>query len=220
MKHVFFAVLLALALCAPALGAAEDMDRCVTALEKRYEAMKDFHATFEQETRLASINRVEKGAGEIWFKKPGNMLWEYRTPQAQKIILDGTNLWLYLPEDRQVMKNNYATIPQHIVVDLFRGKIDIRKKFKVSPAGPAPGPHGAVGIELVPRTFDPTVKKLTLWVDAKTSHILRTRLEDDFGTVTTLTFSGIAIDTGIPDATFSFTPPPGVEVFEPPQARQ
>lgn len=219
MKHLCLAALLCLALSASAFGAASDIDRCVTGLEKRYEAMKDLHAVFKQETRLASINRVEKGAGEIWFKKPGKMLWEYTAPQAQKIILDGANLWLYLPEDRQVMKNNYSTIPQHIVVDLFRGRIHIREKFKVAPAGPAPGQQG-IGLELVPRAFDPTVKKLTLWVDAKTSHILRTCLEDDFGTVTTLTFSNIAIDTGIPDATFSFTPPPGVEVFEPPQAKQ
>lgn len=223
MKNIFAvaAALMVLALFAPAFGAQSEIDRCVKKLEKQYEAMKDFHADFQQETRLASINRVEKGSGAIWFKKPGKMLWEYTAPQAQKIILDGKNLWLYLPEDRQVMKNNFTTIPQHIVVDLFRGKVVIQEKFKVSLVQQEPkSSTGEISLELVPRVFDPTVKKLTLWVDAEKFYILRTCLEDDFGTRTMLTFSNIAIDKNIPDATFAFTPPPGVEVFEPPQVKQ
>jgi outer membrane lipoprotein carrier protein len=223
MKKFFFVALLLIPFLAetPAAAAPGEIDRCVKKLEKRYETMKDFRADFQQETRLASINRIEKGAGSIKFKKPGKMLWEYTAPQAQKIILDGKNLWLYLPEDRQVMKNNFSTIPQHIVVDLFRGKIVIQDKFTVSFAPPQPDSSSReIALELVPRVFDPTVKKLVLWVDPEKFHILRTSLEDDFGTRTVLSFSNIAIDTNIADATFAFSPPAGVEVFEPPQVTQ
>ncbi len=216
MKNIL--IIFAVFLLIPALSHAapkDDLNTAVKKLEKQYEAMKDFHADFTQETRLASINKVEKGAGAVWFKKPGKMLWEYTAPQAQKIILDGKNLWLYVPEDKQVMKNNFSTIPQHIVVDLFRGKIAIQEKFKVSPAQSENKKE--IALDLVPLAYDPTVKKLTLWVDAEKFYILRTTLEDDFGTRTTLAFSNIAIDKNIPDSTFAFTPPPGVEVFEPPQ---
>jgi outer membrane lipoprotein carrier protein len=222
MKYILFiSSLLVLALSTPAFAAQSEVDRVVKKLEKQYETMKDFHAGFEQETRLASINRVEKGSGTIWFKKPGKMLWEYAAPQVQKIILDGKNLWLYLPEDKQVMKNNFSTIPQHIVVDLFRGKIIIQEKFKVSlMQQELKNSAKEISLELVPLSYDPTVKKLTLWVDAEKFYILRTCLEDDFGTKTMLAFSHIEIDKNIPDSTFAFTPPPGVEVFEPPQAKQ
>lgn len=216
MKSILTIITVLLLLSAQSYAAsAEDIKTAVKKLEKQYEAMKDFHADFTQETRLASINKVEKGAGSVWFKKPGKMLWEYTAPQAQKIILDGKNLWLYVPEDKQVMKNNFSTIPQHIVVDLFRGKIAIQEKFKVSPAQSENKKE--LALDLVPLTYDPTVKKLTLWVDAEKFYILRTCLDDDFGTRTTLAFSNIAIDKNMPDSTFAFTPPPGVEVFEPPQ---
>ncbi len=222
MKHIFAAPFLALLLlCAPAFGSPSEVDLLVKKLEKQHEAMKDFHADFHQETRLASINRVEKGAGSIRFKKPGKMLWEYTAPQAQKIILDGKNLWLYLPDDKQVMKNNFSTIPQHIVVDLFRGKLVIQDKFKVRQIQEkqASGTK-EIALELTPLVFDPTIKKLTLWIDPKNFYILRSCLEDDFGTRTMLTFSHIQINTNIPDTTFAFTPPPGVDMFEPPQIKQ
>jgi outer membrane lipoprotein carrier protein len=222
MKKILIILAVFLLFSAPAPAAPkDDINAAVKKLEKQYEAMKNFHADFTQETRLASINRTEKGAGSVSFKKPGKMLWEYTAPQAQKIILDGKNLWFYVPEDKQVMKNNFSTIPQHIVVDLFRGRINIQEKFKVAPA-PAEARDAAPGLalELVPKAYDPSVKKLTLWIDPQKYHILRTCLEDDFGTKTVLSFSGIAIDKHMPDSTFAFTVPPGVEVFEPPQGAQ
>ena len=110
-------------------SAHSEIDRCISKLENRYESMKDFHAFFIQETRQASIKMSRKAEGEVFFKKGGKMLWHYKTPEVQKIILDGKNLWVYLPEEKQVMKNNFSTIPSHIVVDLFRGKIDIQGHF-------------------------------------------------------------------------------------------
>jgi len=225
MKKLFLsaacAALMLLLASQPAYAAQSEIDRCVKNLEKQYGTMKDFHADFQQETHLASIKRIEKGAGAVWFKKPGKMLWEYKTPQAQKIILDGKTLWFYVPEDKQVMKNNFSTIPQHIVVDLFRGKIAIQEKFKVSfVQEEMKNSKKELSLELLPLAYDPTVKKLTLWIDPEKFYIMRTCLEDDFGTKTILVFSNIAIDKNIADATFEFTPPPGVEVFEPPQVKQ
>jgi outer membrane lipoprotein carrier protein len=225
MKKLFLAAacaaLMLLLASPPASAAQSEIDRCVKNLEKQYGAMKDFHADFQQETHLASIKRVEKGSGGVWFKKPGKMLWEYKTPQAQKIILDGKTLWFYVPEDKQAMKNNFSIIPQHIVVDLFQGKIAIQEKFKVTfVQEETKNSKKEISLELVPLIQDPTVKKLSLWVDPEKFYIMRTCLEDEFGTKTMLTFSNITTDKNIPDATFVFTPPPGVEIFEPPQVNQ
>lgn len=204
--------------CSTAFCIQCEIDRCITQLEKRYESLKDFQASFEQETHLGSINRVEKGEGFVSFKKGGKMLWEYTTPTAQKIILDGKTLWLYLPDEKQVMKNNFSAIPSHIVVDLFRGQINIQHKFKVMfIQEEVKNNTTLLAMELVPLIYDPTITKLTLWIDPETFFIIRTSLEDEFGTRTALRFFNIKADKGIDDALFEFTPPEGVEVFEPPQ---
>lgn len=209
-----------LLMCMSVVAAESDLDRYVTGLEKRYAAMQDFRADFEQQTRLASVNYIEKGHGTVAFKKGGKMLWHYKAPEEQKVILDGKNLWFYVPKEKQVMKNNFSTIPQHIVVDIFRGQINIRERFTVTLL-PPDGTDAAqiAALELIPREYDPTVKKLILWMDTQKNIITRTQLEDDLGTRTVLSFIKIEIDKGIKDSLFEFTPPKGVEVFEPPKVQ-
>ena len=204
--------------CPPAFCAQAELDQCVSKLEKKYEAMNDFQARFEQETLSSSIKQVQRAEGSVYFKKGGKMLWDYKTPAVQKIILDGQNLWFYLPEEKQVMKNNFSSIPSHIVLDLFRGKINIQERFKVTFIQEAVKDiKKEIVTELIPLTYNPTMKKLTLWIDPKTYYIFKSSLEDDFGNLTTLKFLKMEVDKGIDDSIFTFVPPAGVDVFEPPQ---
>jgi outer membrane lipoprotein carrier protein len=222
MPAMLAAALAAAALCAAAVPHAQaapdtPVDEAVSRLEKTYQAISDFRAAFIQETRQSSINRVEKGSGKVFFKKPGKMLWDYEAPEAQKIILDGKNVWFYRPEERQVMKNNYGVLPRSIVLDLLRGEVHLKKKFAVTAQSPDNDPASSIVLELVPRTHNPTVSRILLHIDPETWHITRTCLHDEFGNTTILDFSDITVNQGLKDSLFAFTPPPGVDVFEPPQ---
>jgi len=197
-------------------SAAADSDACVENLEKRYGHMRDFKARFEQETRHEAISTVEKAGGTVYFKKGGMMLWDYTTPEPQQFILDGKNLWVYLPKDKQVMKNSYAALPSHIVAGLFEGSIDIRKTFTVSITHDSDNGRTApvITLELVPRQYDPTVKRLTVWVDPGSWLIIKSRIEPEVGSSTVLQFFDHAVNRGMDDSIFRFVPPPGVEIFE------
>jgi outer membrane lipoprotein carrier protein len=202
----------------PALCAPFELNRFVDKLESEYGAMKDLSARFAQETSLRSVRQVERAAGEVYFKKGGKMLWNYSTPEVQKFILDGTNLWVYQPAENQVMKNTFSALPQHIVLDLFSGKVDIQKRFKVALAPQStPEPAAEVVLELVPLEYDPTVTKLMLWIDPVKYYITKSVLDNEVGNSTVIMFSDIKVNKGIDDALFTFVPPAGVEIFEPPQ---
>ena len=197
--------------------AQSEIDRHISKLEDRYESMKDFRADFEQETSQSSIKIVQKAKGEVYFKKGGRMLWHYNEPEKQQIILDGKNLWIYLPDEKQVMKNNFNIIPTHIVVDLFRGKINIQHKFKVIYVqNIVKSGKSEIVLELVPLIYDPTLTKLILHINPEKYFITSSAIEDEFGNVTVLKFINISVDSGIKDSLFIFKPPPGVDVFEPP----
>lgn len=214
----FFFVLMLFLFCTPVFCVQSEIEICITRIEKQYETMDDYQAHFEQETHLVSLKQVEKATGKVYFKKGGKMLWEYKKPTVQKFVLDGKNLWLYLPEDKQVMKNNFSAIPKHVVFDLFRGKINIQQKFKVSfIQNVIKDKKTEIVLELIPLVYDPTITKLTLWVDPDNYHVTKSFLENEFGNKTVLKFSEIKVNTGIDDSFFEFTPPPGVEIFEPPQ---
>jgi outer membrane lipoprotein carrier protein len=219
MKVKIIVLLVSLALLPlHAVVDASDVASDVKKLEQAYESLKDMQAVFQQETRSGAIAVVQKAVGRVYFKKGGKMLWHYETPEEQLIVLDGKTLWIYQPAEKQAMKNNFSIIPQHIVADLFRGKMDVLDKFKVTPV-----PRGTndtsdlVVLELVPIESDPTVRKLVLWLDPVSYLVRKTALTDGFGNRTELTFQDIKVDQGLSDSVFTFTPPSDVDIFEPPK---
>jgi len=214
------ALLLLLIVARPSCSVAQECDvkKHVPLIEHYYSSLQDFYARFEQETTMGSLKRVEKGKGEVYFKKGGKMLWDYQSPSVQKIILDGKNLWVYLPDDHQVMKNNYSSLPSHIVADLFCGTVHIAKQFTVSCSSNGMGDNAStVVLTLIPIVYNPAVTELVLEVERRTHRITSTQLTDEFGNKTVLRFFDIAVNTGVEDSLFTFVPPPGVDVFEPPR---
>ena len=71
-------------------------------------------------------------------------------------------------------------------------------------------------IKLIPKTPHPNLKSLTLLLDCKKRYIIRSELEDEIGNRTLLQFSKFKVNKGVSDSVFTFTPPAGVEIFEPP----
>jgi outer membrane lipoprotein carrier protein len=212
---------IAVLLCGPGAArvapAALSVDECIQGIEQQYAAMQDFSARFEQETTISSLQRTEKAEGTVCYKKGGKMYWEYKKPAVQKIYLDGKTLWFYLPEENQVMKNDASRLPSDITADLFAGTLKIRDKFTVSLVQEqSPDIKHGIAIKLSPKTPHPNLKSLTLWLDCKKRYITRSALEDEIGNRTVLQFSKFKVNRGIADTVFTFTPPAGVEIFEPP----
>ena len=196
---------------------ATAIDECIKGIEQQYAAMQDFSARFEQETTISSLQRIEKAAGTVCYKKGGKMYWEYKKPAVQKIYLDGKTLWFYLPEENQVMKNDASRLPSDITADLFAGTLKIRDKFNISLVQTqVPDIKHGIEIKLIPKTPHPNLKSLTLLLDCKKRYIIRSVLEDEIGNRTVLQFSKFKVNNGVSDSVFSFTPPAGVEIFEPP----
>ena len=76
----------------------------VNAIQKNYESVLTFKATFEQKAFVKMINRTEVTRGNVQIKKPGKMKWVYNSPDPQILITDQKKLWLYTPEDGQAIK--------------------------------------------------------------------------------------------------------------------
>jgi outer membrane lipoprotein carrier protein len=132
--------------------------------------------------------------------------------------LDGDNVWVYLPDEKQVVKSSFTSFSSHIVADLFYSKVNIKKRFKVAFLSTNSEKNSSnINLELLPKEYNPTIKRLLLEIDSVGSLITKTVLEDELGTKTTLMFSEIKVDKGIEDSYFIFTPPPGVEILSPPK---
>ena len=80
------------------------MDR----VEARYD-VKGIYAKFHQTSTLKALDVTDSAEGRIFIKQPGRIRWEYDSPEKQSLITNGDMLWIYRPEDNQVMIGKAAT---------------------------------------------------------------------------------------------------------------
>src|SRR5512133_1371104 len=115
-----------LAVCFPGDGMAAvvGLNEVVRALESPFKpgatnAVRDVRADFFQESHIASLDRTQRGRGEVTFKfDPGvsgrapvaMFNWQYNEPSRQQIISDGQTMWVYLPDSNQVIESDISDI--------------------------------------------------------------------------------------------------------------
>jgi outer membrane lipoprotein carrier protein len=71
----------------------------VRAIEARYRGAKTLKAKFF-ESYTDGKRGVSAESGVVYFSKPGRMRWEYESPEEKLFLVDGTNVWFYIPADR------------------------------------------------------------------------------------------------------------------------
>ena len=115
---VTFSLILLLAAgdAAPASASAQaklvrlDLPAVVARVQSRYDQAKDFQAHFTQNYSRSVVGRVTVSAGQVHFKKPGRMRWDYDKPEARMFLSNGQFLWLYEPSEKQAFKQDLEDI--------------------------------------------------------------------------------------------------------------
>lgn len=200
----------------------------------------DFQADFFQESLIASIDRVQRGRGKVSFKfqrvriadTPLAMFrWEYREPTIQEIVSDGRTMWVYLPENRQVIESDISQINRQQgenPITFLSGLGNLSRDFNIRWAAPNTDRQGNYILELQPRRISQLIHKLQIVVDRdavreyvennRTGNIfpiLATTVNDPNGNRTTIEFHGIRVNRNLSERFFHFNRPAGVEVVRP-----
>jgi outer membrane lipoprotein carrier protein len=209
-------LVLALALLLPAPApAAVSLDAAVQGIEATYRRVSDLKAAFEQASLNKTLNRTVDARGTLYLKKPGRLRWEYTTPTPQEIVSDGTRLWVYTPELKQV---NVTAAPQALTGPagtFLQGLGQVREHFQarfLNPAQPTDA-DGHVVLDFTPWQPEPLLARLILAVDPKSWLVRKAVLYDELGNTVTVRFGDVLVNSGLPDGLFVFVPPPGVAVI-------
>ncbi len=214
---------IALVVLAGALGATAETARAeapvaalVRCVQDRYGGLRNLAADFAQESRVASLGRPRTRAGRLFFQAPGRMRWEYDGPDPQVIVADGKQLWFYRPERNQVLIQPLdAAFTRQTPLLFLLGQGDFAAEFTWDERGLAPGAGGLQSVALRPRVETPDLSRLVLEVVAGECRLAGTIVEDAFGNVTHLVFSGERANTDLDAGLFHFDPPRGTEVVRP-----
>ncbi len=233
---------LLLAPALPARGAEGSLNAVIAALEApfkagadRQTAIHDMEAEFFQESRLTSLDRLQRGRGRVAmkFSRPDagrvpltKFRWEYTEPTEQEIVSDGATMWVYLPENRQVIQSEIDFTSRNRSDDpmtFLTGLGNLSRDFLITWASPNRDPEGNYALELRPRRPSTLITRLLVVVDRDAVAgaaggifpILSTNVIDPGGNSTLIEFSDIRVNRGLSDQQFRFILPAGVEVVRP-----
>jgi outer membrane lipoprotein carrier protein len=177
-------------------------------IEERQAASPDLVARFTQTYRSGALGRTLVERGVVKVKRPGRMLWEYESPEKKTFVSDGRKFYFYVPADKQVIVREHDSA-RGLPALLLSGKGGLLSEFEASLET---GPPGRSRLKLVPKVADPEVSLVFLEVDAL-HRIRRIDVEDAQGTLSAFEFDDIRENVGLPDHTFRFDVPRGVEVI-------
>jgi outer membrane lipoprotein carrier protein len=182
------------------------------ALQRKYDSVKDFSASFTQTYEGGVLRRKSQESGLVFVKKPGKMRWDYIKPEKKLFVSDGQTMFLYFPNEKQVMKNDVPGQSQATSAVLFlMGKGDIVRDFSVRWADG--GSDTTYRLRLDPKTRQAEYDWLEITADRETLRIVGLMAADAQGGKSAFTFSNFKENAGLADKMFQFTIPRGTEVI-------
>jgi outer membrane lipoprotein carrier protein len=184
------------------------------ALQRRYEDIRDFSADFVHSYQGGVLRRQLVERGHLLVKKPGRMRWEYHAPNEKLFVSDGTRLYAYIPQDRQVTVSTVPSQDEATTSALFlAGKGDLIRDFTPSFVDlPAGVPVRTRALKLVPKGPQREYEWLVLAVDPTSLAIRGLVTVDAQGGTSSFSFTNLQENVGLTDKEFGFRIPRGVDV--------
>lgn len=211
-----------------ALGSSGVTTRSVErAIEARYHAARTLKAFFYERYSDGS-GGVAAESGTVYFSRPGRMRWEYESPQKKLFLVDGKNVWFYVPVDRTVSRakmkqsSDWRT-PLALLVGKARLS-DLCSNLQLIEAdgqdAKSVGFQAAPGdnvLRCLPRGESDTegnaAQVVYLETDAE-AQLVRVVIHQPGNAVTEFRFGDWQENIPIAEDKFHFEPPPGVSVVD------
>jgi outer membrane lipoprotein carrier protein len=184
--------------------AAEAAERLRAALKNLDNVSAEFKQTLLDEDK----NIVQQSRGTMALQRPGKFSWIYTEPFEQRIIGDGSELWIYDVELEQVtVKPMDAGISNAPIMILMK-QTDVTQQFDVSEVGQR---KFLYWVELKPHASD--LEYSSIFIGLEDDNVRAMELQDQFGQSTQIVFENMRVGVVHNPATFKFVPPEGVDVF-------
>jgi outer membrane lipoprotein carrier protein len=218
------------------LAALETPFRVTTPAEQQ---IRDFAGDFVQLSTVVAIDRVQRGEGKVWFKFPlGSRAdaampmfrWDYQLPNEQQILSDGTSLWVYVPENRQVIVSQVGEIEAEYgdnPAAFFTGLGDLEQNFDIAWGNGRRDETGDYRLLLTPKRPSQFFKQIEVMVNQQAVAASRqggkpqvfplvaTQVTDPQDNLTRITFVDVRWNLDPADSMFVFEVPEGVEQLSP-----
>lgn len=207
------------ALLIPLSAHAQSADAILDRAVFVYSRLRSLRADFTQTLTNPLTGSTAHTQGTLLRKKPN--LLSISFDNGDRIVADGSNLWLYLP----------SSVPGQVIRQSSRAAasaFDPAGEFLSAPhsrytasAGIAAAVNGRAAhlISLTPKSSSAPFSKVRLWVDDSDSSVRQFEVTDRNGLARSILITRLTPNPPLSRASFRFTPPRGVRVVEQPLQR-
>jgi len=202
------------------------------ALESRYQHAATLKAVFFE--RYTDGNGgISAESGTVYFSRPGRMRWEYESPEEKLFLVDGTNVWFYVPADHTASRAKFKESSDwRTPLALLAGKADLGKFCKAvsiddptasgSKPDDRPTDPGNTVLRCIPRgqegqaqdDADTNNIKEVLFEASPDAHLVRVLIRQPGNLETEFRFGDWQENISIPETKFHFVAPAGVEIVD------
>jgi outer membrane lipoprotein carrier protein len=212
LNKCLFVILICSALVCPAIAQQTDsatLDQLLGSLEKRY-SKKDFQADFSQVSKLKVLEIDETASGKAMFSFPGKMKWEYFEPQQHQIITNSKMLWIYRPDQNQVIIGDAQKFFKQGAGGAFLSDISIiKKKYIISIKENS---ETNFVLKLIPKVKTPEIQSILIIVSKGNYNIKKFITSNIYEDTIELEFHNIEFQE-IDDSVFEFSIPENTNII-------
>ncbi len=188
------------------------LDEILDRVEKRYKGT-GFTAQFDQISTIAAMDITDRAFGSLWVAPPGKMRWEYEAPDKQVIITDGETLWVYRPQDNQVMTGEAPAYLGKGKGAAFLSDIRrIREDFRVTKEETEDPDYFL--LKLVPKDKAFDITAIYLYISRYTFDVVKVVTYNTYDDETLIVLGNYRFDQQPDEALFTFEAPEGVDVLK------
>jgi outer membrane lipoprotein carrier protein len=212
---------------------APDANSIRRALESRYQHTATLKAIFFERFTDGNGGIIAE-SGTVYFSRPGRMRWEYESPEEKLFLVDGANVWFYVPADHAASRAKFKDSSDwRTPLALLAGKADLTKLCRSlsiddpsSNSGSKPDDRptdpGNTVLRCLPRGQRSHVSedanagaiKEILFEASPDAHLVRVLIRQPGNLETEFRFGDWHENIPIPETKFHFVAPPGVAIVD------
>ncbi|MCX5778327.1 MAG: outer membrane lipoprotein carrier protein LolA [Elusimicrobia bacterium] len=213
MKKFIILLTVCIAMAAAAVAADKKADDIIAHMSAAEKNIKTIVFDYNQEIVYSLTKERQVMRGTVSSALPEKLVVQQTGPLRQDIITDGKKVWVYTPEYRQALMDDFKRWSKSSVVPASLLKVGhtagaIRKKYAVTVVGEE---GGAAIVEMAPLNKD--AWRMKVWIDLQTYLPQRAVFDGDSVTIS-IAISNYRINTPLDPGIFTFTAPDGVEVIQ------
>ncbi|HEU4655248.1 MAG TPA: outer membrane lipoprotein chaperone LolA [Steroidobacteraceae bacterium] len=188
--------------------AANSLDTGRERVEAFLSNLQGLQAQFHQVLTDRTGQVVEEASGTLAVRRPNRFRWDYREPNEQVIVADGTRIWLYDSDLEQVTVRRLDDTMSATPAMLLSGEGKLEDNFIVREVTKE---NGIDWVRMEPKRSDTDFKWVRLGFEGPNLRAMQ--LADKLGQTTSLEFTQIERNPPLDPSRFTFTVPPGADVI-------